>query len=199
MSASLSKPPERVCHDPMALVTADVVRAFERDGVVWIPGLISPVWLRLIAQGVERNIRSPGPLGERAHAGEPGEHWGDHLNYFVNPEYQRLLADSPIAAIMAKVLGTKELRLFTDQIFVKEGGYRRPTPWHQDTPWLMADGRQFATMWISLQPLTQDETLEFVAASHRGPMYDHTAVREEALGDRRSQNSAPPLPDIDAD
>ena len=37
----------------------------------------------------------------------------------------------------------------------------------------MADGTQFATMWIALQPLSKEETLEFVAGSHRGPIYDH--------------------------
>jgi hypothetical protein len=37
----------------------------------------------------------------------------------------------------------------------------------------MADGSSFATMWIALQPLTTEETLEFVAGSHIGPMYDN--------------------------
>jgi hypothetical protein len=197
--AEVSRPSGNERRDPLALVTDEIVAAFWRDGGVWIEGLLSPAWLRLIAQGVERNLRHPGPLAVATFAGQPGEYRQDYVNYWAIPEYQRLLADSPIPAVMAKVLKTRDLWLFCDQIFIKEGGYSRRSPWHQDVPWLMAEGEQQATMWISMQPLTEDETLEFVAGSHRGPVYDHMVVREGALADHREQTGAPALPDIDAE
>jgi hypothetical protein len=193
ISRARGAPPD----DRLALVSDGIVEAFWRDGAVWIENLLSPAWLRLIAQGVERNLRSPGPLAATVFAGEPGEYRQDYVNYWVNPEYQRLLADSPIAAVMAKVLRSDKLWLFCDQIFVKEGASRR-SPWHQDIPWLMSEGQQQATMWIAIEPLAESETLEVVAGSHRGPVYDHLAVREDAMADVRRQDAAPPLPDIDA-
>jgi hypothetical protein len=188
--------PERA--DPLSLVTDEIVEKFWRDGAVWIEGLLSPAWLRLIDKGVERNLRNPGPNLIRHYEGEPGEYLDDYGNYFANPEYQRLLADSPIPAVVAKVLKTPKLWLFLDQIFVKEGGYSRRTPWHQDMPWLMADGEVFLTVWVALQPLSADETLEFVAGSHRGPLYDHGV---DGVGIDRTVQSASKvkLPDIEAE
>jgi ectoine hydroxylase-related dioxygenase (phytanoyl-CoA dioxygenase family) len=182
--------------DALSLVTKEVVDAFERDGAVWIPGLLSASWMDLIAHGVQRNLNNPGPHVIKHFAGERGEYHDDFGNYQVMPEYQRLVADSPIVDVIAKVLRTEKLWLFLDQIFVKESGYGRRTPWHQDIPWLMADGTQFATMWIALQPLSKEETLEFVAGSHRGPIYDHAV---EWSGDQVRTISAPKLPDIESE
>jgi ectoine hydroxylase-related dioxygenase (phytanoyl-CoA dioxygenase family) len=197
MSVDPVVPTAAVHADPLECVTDGVIERFERDGAVWIPGLLSDAWLRLIAQGVQRNLDNPGPNLIRHFAGEPGEYLDDFGNYELIPEYQRLLAYSPIAEAMAKVLRTERLWLFLDQIFVKEGGYSRRTPWHQDIPWLMADGPSFATMWIALQPLSAEETLECVAGSHRGPIYDHGT---DSKGNEITPATARPLiPDIESE
>jgi hypothetical protein len=193
------KPADSSRADALARVTEAAVEAFERDGAVWIPGLLAPAWVRLIAQGVQRNLNNPGPHAFTAFAGQPGAYHQDYGNFPITPEYQRLLADSPLVDAMARLLRTEKLWLFVDQIFVKEGGASRPSPWHQDIPWTMADGRQLATMWIATQPLEADETLEYVAGSFRGPVYDHTPVREGAMEDTRPATPAPRLPDIEAD
>ncbi len=202
-TAETERRPDDTAHDPVGPVTSEIVEAYARDGAVWIPGLLSPGWMRLIAQGLERNVRNPGPNASKAFSGEPDEFLQDYCNYFVNPEYQRLLADSPIVDAMAKVIQTGELWLFTDQIFVKENR-SRTTAWHQDIPWMMADGDKIATMWISLDPLSEEETLQCVAGSHRGPIYDWAGKREETgmevHAGAYSASSAPPtFPDIDGD
>src|ERR1051326_2609389 len=121
--------------DPLSLVTDDVVTRFQRDGAVWIPGLLAPAWLSLLELGLKRNMNNPGPHGFWHFAGEPGAFWDDYCNYAAIPEFQRALADSPIVDVMAKLLRSRQLWLFCDQIFVKSGGYSRPTPWHQDAPY----------------------------------------------------------------
>ncbi len=182
--------------DPLSLVTDHVIETFARDGAVWIEGLLSPAWMRLIAQGVQRNINNPGPMAKTYFPGQGGEYSDDYCNYFVNPEYQRLLADSPIAAVMAKLLQSQELWLFCDQIFVKEGGFSRRTRWHQDIPWWLPDGEKMGTMWIALPPLTEEETLEYVAGSFRGPVYNHGV---SGKGDALPPSNAPKIPDIEAE
>ena len=52
-------------------------------------------------------------------------------------------------------------------------------------------------MWIAIQPLAKEETLEFVAGSHLGPIYDHLPVRVDAMADARSPTGVPKLPDIE--
>jgi ectoine hydroxylase-related dioxygenase (phytanoyl-CoA dioxygenase family) len=93
-------------------------------------------------------------------------------------------------------LRTQKLYYFLDQIFVKEGGYSRRTPWHQDIGYLMVDGDHFATIWIAIQPLKKEETLEFIAGSHRGPIWD---LGTDGRGvDTEAKVSAPRLPDIES-
>lgn len=201
------RPPSTGRPDPLSRVTDEIVATFRRDGVVWIPKLLSPAWLSLLEFGLRRNMNNPGPYGLWHWEGEPGSYWDDYCNYAVVPEYQRLLADSPIVDVMAKLLGSEELWLFGDQIFVKEGGSSRRTRWHQDSPYWMAEGDQTATMWISLDPLTENETLEVVAGSHRQTIYRPNLVGTGQFSRSDDQgaaalvdlSNAPPLPDIDGE
>ena len=202
----LTRQPSTGRPDPLSLVTDGIIEAFKRDGVVWIPQLLSPAWLSLLEFGLKRNMNNPGPYGLWHWEGQPGSYWDDYCNYAAIPEYQRLLADSPIADVVAKLMQSKELWLFGDQIFVKEGGNSRPTRWHQDSPFWMAEGDKTATMWISLDPLTEDETLEVVAGSHKQTIYRPNLVSTGQYS-RRDENdqradtfdlsNAPSLPDID--
>jgi len=185
--------------DPLSLVTPEVIEAFRRDGAVWIKGLLSPAWMQLMELGVKRNRNNPGPLAFWHFEGEPGQYWDDYCNYEAIPEYQRLLRESPIVDVMAKVLQTKELRLYADQVFVKEGGESRPTRWHQDTPYWVADGEQMATMWVSLDPLSESETLEVVAGSQHDPLYGFPVTGRGVAIDTPLGSNAPPTPDIDAE
>jgi ectoine hydroxylase-related dioxygenase (phytanoyl-CoA dioxygenase family) len=193
--------------DPLSLVTDEIIEAFARDGAVWIPGLLSPAWLTLLELGLRRNMNNPGPHGFWHFAGQPGEFWDDYCNYAAIPEFQRLLVDSPVADVVAKVLQSRELWLFCDQIFVKQGGFSRRTPWHQDSPYWMADGEQTATMWIALDPLTEEETLEVVAGSHKYPLCipsiaesgEYIRTGGEHKGKLPALHKGPMLPDIESE
>jgi ectoine hydroxylase-related dioxygenase (phytanoyl-CoA dioxygenase family) len=157
------------------LVTPEIIRKYAQDGVVYIPQALSSTWLNLIETGIKRNLLNPGPYSTTFFDGEPGAFYGDWCNYENILEYRRLLADSPVADIVAAVLQTKNLWLYYDQIFIKEGGYCRRTPWHQDTSYWVASGKQLGSMWITLNAITKEESLECVAGSHRGPMYNSSA------------------------
>ena len=60
----------------------------------------------------------------------------------------------------------------------------------------MADGEKLATIWIATTELTEDETLEFVPGSFRGPIYDHGVT---SLGRPLPPSNIPKLPDIQAE
>jgi len=193
--AEMTRPAEAKHAEALALVTDEVIEAFWRDGAVWIPGLLSPAWMQLIELGVKRNIKNPGPLGHFHFEGQEGEYWDDYCNFEANPEYQRLLADSPIAAVGAKLLRSENLYLYCDQIFVKEGGYSRRTRWHQDIPWWVAEGKQMASMWIALDPLNEAETLEYIRGKDH-PIYDHGVT---GTGEALPAHNAPPIPDFQSE
>lgn len=179
-------------------ITQDHVREYRENGVLFLKSVLTQEWLDLIELGIRRNLNNPGPYATRYFEGRPGEFYDDHCNYEANPEYRLLLKLSPIADIMKTVLGTENLWLFYDQIFIKEGGYSARTPWHQDTPYWLTEGEQLGSMWISLDPLTKDEALEVIPGSHRGPIYNAAIFDGNGAGTPwYDTDEMPLLPDIE--
>ena len=74
----------------------------------------------------------------------------------------------------------------------------RRTPWHQDLTYWCTGGTQLAGFWITLDPVTADESLEFVKGSHLGPLYAGTSFDPN---DETTPYFAdwPRIPDIEAD
>lgn len=186
------------------IVTDQVVEEFQENGAVILRNVLSPAWLALADEGIQRVLMNPGPGTRKVHGDTPGAYVSDYCSYDVTPEYQRLLKYSPLADVMQRVLRSRNIWLLFDQIFVKEGGYSRRTFWHQDTQYLVADGHQLASAWFSLEPLSEAETLEFIPGTHRGQKYAGSAV---ALNPADSDDTAPyaggdnlpPLPNIEAE
>ena len=86
-----------------------------------------------------------------------------------------------------------------EQVFLKEGGESRRTPWHQDSSYLAVGGEHLAVAWITFDPVAREESLEFVKGSHRGPLYNGSRFE---LGDDTAPlyrgAALPRLPDIEA-
>ena len=75
-----------------------------------------------------------------------------------------------IAAIASQLLGTKSVRLFHDQFFVKPPGKAGPVAWHQDySYWTRTRPMNHLTFHIALDDCTEDAIggLQFVPGSHR--------------------------------
>jgi ectoine hydroxylase-related dioxygenase (phytanoyl-CoA dioxygenase family) len=158
-------------------VTTDMKRRFWDDGVVVLPQVLSATWMDLVELGIRRNLNSPGPFFNLHYRGTAREFIDDYCNYGAIPEYRMLLEHSEVAEIVATLLGTQQLWLFYEQIFVKDApsGEARRTPWHQDTTYWITGGRQLAGFWITLEDVPAAESLEFVRGSHLGPTYAGTS------------------------
>ena len=183
--------------------TAQLATSFWEDGVVVARGVLSESWVALVAAGIERNLRNPGPNGHRHFAGTPRAFFDDYCNYEAVPEYRMLTEWSPLAPLVAAVLDTERLWLFYDQIFVKDAGegVARRAPWHQDTTYWITGGRKLAGAWITLDPTPAEESLEFVRGSHLGPTYAGSAFDPDDDTRPYSDPSEgrPRIPDIQAD
>jgi ectoine hydroxylase-related dioxygenase (phytanoyl-CoA dioxygenase family) len=68
-----------------------------------------------------------------------------------------MLETSALPELVADLWGSSDVWFMYEQIFLKEGGESRRTPWHQ---------------WISFDAVSQADSLEFVRGSHKGPLYD---------------------------
>lgn len=168
--------------DDPRLPDAATVDAWRRDGAVVLRGVLDAREVALLRQGIEANLASLSPLGLVASPpDDPGRFVEDFCCESRIPEYRAILRDSALPAIAARLMGSREVRLYHDHLLVKEAGTRQPTPWHQDQPYYNVEGRMNVSFWIPVDPVERASTLEFVAASHDGAWYvPRTFLAKEA-------------------
>ena len=94
-------------------------------------------------------------------------------------------------------MGSTVVRLYHDHMLTKEPGTRQRTPWHQDQPYYNIDGHMNCSMWIAVDPVPHESTLEFVAGSHHGPWFlPRTFMDDQAKW--FPEGTLADLPDIEA-
>jgi ectoine hydroxylase-related dioxygenase (phytanoyl-CoA dioxygenase family) len=146
---------------------APVAAAFRRDGACVVRGLLDEAQVALLAQGVEENLAAP---SERAIEGGgesgAGRFFEDFRNWTRIAPYEETIRGSRIGAVAAQLMGSRTARLHHDHLLVKEPGTTLRTPWHQDQPFYNVDGFDTVSLWIPLDPVPRESTLEFVAGSH---------------------------------
>jgi hypothetical protein len=171
---------------------------FREDGVVFVPGALDPAGVRCAEEAFTWSLEHPGPGAGEVLAGTPGAFYQDHANPDALVAYRPLLTGTGLSDLVADVLGSESLWLMYEQIWLKEGGETRPTPWHQDLPYVPLEGDHIATVWLNLDPVPEENSLRFVPGSHRGPLYNPTAFDPtDASAAMYEEGVWPPLPDID--
>jgi ectoine hydroxylase-related dioxygenase (phytanoyl-CoA dioxygenase family) len=182
-----------------APVSAADVEAFERDGAVCLRGQLTPAQLELLRAGIDENLRRLSPRAKVASApDDPGYFVEDFCTWQDNAFYRRFIFDSALSRTAAQLMRSRTVRLYHDHMLTKEPGTRQRTPWHQDQPYYNIEGRQNVSMWIPVDPVSRESTLELVAGSHQGPwLMPRTFLDSQARW--FPEGSLADLPNIDAD
>ena len=107
----------------------------------------------------ERAIEGGGESGA-------GRFFEDFRNWTRIAPYEEVIRGSRIGPVGAQLMGSRTARLHHDHLLVKEPGTTLRTPWHQDQPFYNVDGFDTVSLWIPLDPVPRESTLEFVAGSH---------------------------------
>src|ERR1700733_10290023 len=141
---------------------------FRALGVTIVRGLFSSDEVALVERGIERNLSDPGPMFKTASKpDDPGRFVEDFCNWQRIDEYSTLAFDSRAAEAAGELMGSRVVRLYHDHMLVKEPATRQDTPWHQDQPYYNVEGLDNCSMWMPVDPVAAESTLEFVAGSHR--------------------------------
>jgi ectoine hydroxylase-related dioxygenase (phytanoyl-CoA dioxygenase family) len=149
-------------------VDPDSVREFRTHGATVVRGLFSPDEVALVERGIERNLAEPGPLFKVASTdADPGKFVEDFCNWQRIDEFRTIAFESKAADVAGALMGSSEVRLYHDHMLVKEPGTQQHTPWHQDQPYYNVDGFDNCSMWMPVDPVAPESTLEFLAGSHR--------------------------------
>ena len=149
-------------------ITDAMVAAYRRDGVVLVKGLWTD-WVDELRAGVARNMANPGPFAaENLKPGEGGRFFDDYCNWTRIPEFERVIRQSAVAEVAARLMASHTVQLFHEHVLVKEPGTAKPTPWHQDGPYYFVQGTQTVSFWSPLDPV-REASLRCVAGSHLWP------------------------------
>jgi ectoine hydroxylase-related dioxygenase (phytanoyl-CoA dioxygenase family) len=141
---------------------------FRASGVTIVRGLFSSDEVALVERGIERNLSDPGPMFKTASKpDDPGRFVEDFCNWQRIDEYSTIAFDSRAADAAGELMGSRVVRLYHDHMLVKEPATRQDTPWHQDQPYYNVEGLDNCSMWMPVDPVAAESTLEFVAGSHR--------------------------------
>src|ERR1700694_4136728 len=96
-----------------------------RDGAVCLRGVFRD-WVDIIAAGIERNMREPGPYAaESVRSGEAGSFFDDYCNWQRIAEFRELVERSPAAEVARRIMGSASAQFFHDQDLVKEPGTQK--------------------------------------------------------------------------
>ncbi len=179
-------------------ITPRDAETLRRDGVVFLPGALDPDTLALARDCFDWSRTHPTASACTFYENERGTFYQDLCHPEAAHAYRRLLADTALPDLIAKLWQSPEVWFLYEQIFLKEGEAMRRTPWHQDAPYLALDGTRIAVVWISFDAVAREDSLEFVRGSHRGPLYDGSAFDPNDDTVPIYAHGLPRLPDIEA-
>jgi len=176
-------------------------KEFRDNGVVFIEHALDAEALRLAQAAFDWSLEHPSPMAANYPSKDDAAatFYQDLANPNAVAAYRHMLEDSPAADIAAAIWGTPDVWFMYEQVFLKQGGKSRRTPWHQDSSYLPVDGEQLAVMWIPFEHLKKENSLELVRGSHRGTLYNGS--RFDLVDDTAPiypEETLPRLPNIEA-
>lgn len=178
-------------------VDTQTISDFHEHGVAVLRGVFKD-WVDTLRAGVDFNISNPGPYG-RSYTGDGGggRFLSDYCNWQRIPHYRDFIFNSPAADIGRALMGSNPVRLFHEHVLVKEAKAGVPTPWHQDAPYYCVQGPKTVSLWIPLDDVPRERTLEFIAGSHKsGRVFQPQFFNGNPLNEEDGLES---VPDINSD
>jgi Phytanoyl-CoA dioxygenase (PhyH) len=173
--------------------------AFARDGAVLLAGALDAAALAAAAEAYAWSLAEPGPFASKFRQATDSTFYHDLYHPRVLEAYRGMLERSPLPDRLAELWDARQVWFMYEQVFLKEGGETRRTPWHQDSSYLAVAGDHLAVCWITFDACAKEQSLEFVRGSHRGVLYNGSRFE---LGDDTApthpNSPLPRLPDIEA-
>jgi len=172
---------------------------YEKDGVVCVRNALSMDWVEKLRPAADWIQQNPGPYDLDLTTGGEGQFFGGQYMWLRREEFRDLIFDSPLAEIVAKLMGADSVQLFYDFILTKEPGGSNKTPWHQDRLYYPLSGEaadHICSTWIALDPVSIDSgAVEYIAGSHKwGKAYVPESFSDDGKFDGHDIEK---LPDID--
>ena len=105
---------------PVSISEAEI-NNYAKDGALLIKNLLTPEEVSDLRKGIEVNISHPSSRAKVASKDrDPGWFFEDFCNWHENPAYKRIIFESAISEVAAKLIRSEQVRLFHDHMLVKK-------------------------------------------------------------------------------
>ena len=151
------------------MISEDIINKYKEDGVVILKNVIDHKWIETLRIGVEKNFRSPSKYKCVYETDENNNElfYDDYCNWNRIEEYKRFIFNSNIAEVAKKLMQSYKVNLFHEHVLIKEKGSQKRSPWHQDQGYYCVNGRDNVSIWIPLDKVEINSSMEFVKGSHK--------------------------------
>lgn len=86
-------------------INEELIEEYHENGVVCVRNAFSKEWVDIVAQGIEKNLESPGPFVEKLTSDNSNSYFFDDLcNWRRFPEFKKYALESPAAAIAGQLM-----------------------------------------------------------------------------------------------
>ncbi len=147
-------------------ITGEMVDAYRKQGFIRIPNLLSP-------EEIERYREAALAISRREENFNQGSPliFSQYVNIWTRDEAFRQLTTDPRIAAIARRLSGVPLRIWHDQILIKQPKKSVPTEFHQDGPlWPHQNNRNAISAWIALVDVPVERgCMTFIQGSNHWP------------------------------
>lgn len=174
---------------------------YQRDGVVHVPGLLSPEWTERLTRALRHaretltshaesavdpmKVRAtPRPADSgleypTAEFSQATERLTIRWLWRDDPEIRAFFTDSGVARVVGAIIGARRLQYWYDLTFFHDpGADGAGTPWHHDIAAFPCKGEQIPSLWLAMNDISDDMSpLHCIRGSHlarrqfRPPVY----------------------------
>lgn len=156
---------------PLNKISVEDIKKYNEDGVVCLRQMFDRDWVERMHTATFNYIDQGTGTHRMREAKTPGETARFYINTFMShydDEFLEFRNNSPAAEIGATLMGVDTVRFWYDQLFVKDPGTSAPTQWHQDLPFWPFRGEHLISIWVALNPVTDDTGgVQYLRGSHR--------------------------------
>ena len=142
---------------------------YNQNGVAVLRNVLKEEWLGPMRKAIDIVLKNPGPASiEYTPKNEKGRYYGDFFIWRNNKTFKNFSFNSILPEIAAKILESKKITFFYDQLLVKEPNTKEPTPWHQDLPYWPIRGKKIISIWVPFDNVTKEAgAVEYIKGSHK--------------------------------
>ncbi len=144
---------------PTNPISAEDIATYNRDGVVCLRQVIDQSWIDHLSAVARKLVVDKEDVGLLPSL--PGRYMARVIS-----EFRQLIFNSPLGEISGKLLQSKEVRFFFDEIFAKSPNSDEKTIWHTDRMGWPIEGKMVPALWLPLHSISKENSIECIAGSH---------------------------------